>query len=63
MLKALNLKPVRVRKLSPKVYLRLGKAEKSNISKIRFIQPKIGDHNFGHFEVTYKRPVYHYANE
>jgi len=58
MKKSIRLRPLRRKRVSPKAYLRLSKAEKTNIADTRFVYPKIGDSGFGYFEITFKRPVY-----
>jgi len=58
MKKNIQLRPMKKRRVSPKKYLRLSRAERTNISDTRFIYPKVGDSGFGYFEITFKRPVY-----
>ncbi len=43
--------------LSPKQYLTLTVAQKSQIVKTRIVPPKLGGEDFGSIEVEFKRPV------
>lgn len=49
------------KKLSARAYLQLTQEERTNIVKVRMIPPQLGRHDFGKFEVTYRRPVYEIA--
>lgn len=52
------LVPKKVRQLSAQDYLKeMNAASKRNIKRVRFVPPKIGKEDFGHFEITYKTPV------
>lgn len=53
------LTPKRVRELSAREYLQemADTRYKNNVRHVRFVSPKIGKADFGHFEVTYKKPI------
>jgi len=53
-----QLEPVTREKLSPVEFLQLLDSDKELIKSSRFISPRLGDDNFGYFDVEYERPVY-----
>lgn len=56
--KAINLKPIKVRRISAERYIKLSAREKDNIERARFVPPRIGSRGFGFFELVLKRCVY-----
>ena len=54
----LNAAPRRRSRLSASDSLRLTPEDRANIAQVRIIPPKLGNRDFGGFEVTYKRPVF-----
>lgn len=53
------LTPKRVRELSARDYLKeiTERRYEDNVKRVRFIPPKIGRSDYGHFEITYKTPI------
>ncbi|MDP3875873.1 MAG: hypothetical protein Q8Q50_02720 [Methylobacter sp.] len=49
----LILRPVKTEQLTAVQFLRVS-GKSHNIEKSRFIPPKLGDNDFGRFEVTYR---------
>lgn len=58
MTRLMNAAPRRRSRISASDYLRLTVEDRANIAKVRIIPPALGRHDFGGFEVTYKRPVF-----
>lgn len=50
------LEPVQIRIVSADYVANLDRHQISNIERIEFSPPKIGDDHFGKFKVTYKTP-------
>lgn len=52
-----TLTPVKREILSASEFLRLSQKDTHRIERSRFVPPRIGETNFGRFEVIYRTPV------
>ena len=48
--------PRRTVTMSPEAYLRMSPARRARVKSARFVPPRLGDRDFGRFEVTLKFP-------
>ena len=54
----LDMFPVDMELLSAQDFLNLVKRDRSLVKESRLVPGKLGDKNFGKFEVVYSRPIY-----